>query len=765
MPERLIERGHRRILKRFPRIGDVFVSTLRELEYEQVSPRLLEVLRREGYATLTDFQRSTLDAGIIRGNSLLLVTYDYDEGYQIAEIAVLNHLASDFRARAIIACPNPHTVEKRLRSLRPKCRRLGIEATALTRRGVVSGAVRDTGRLLIATFSSLSMALRSRSDLLEDVGCAFVERLDLIGDTKMGPRIESVLVSMLSSGRDIQYIAMLPPVADLEELGRWLRARPVHDPKPEVRRIFSVKAFSSLNESLVDLTEFVHFRRGQVIILCPNISACENLALQLSGVSDSEGPVLDLRLPPEERDLLRQIAENVSEVFEYCHLTKRLASTIRKGVAFLHEGVARPQRRTVSEAWEEGHIPVLVMPTRFALASGLRATVVFLLSVYMHPLDRDIRGTGEPTMLTEWQFSEVLYSAGRAGLDNEAFGIVTVDSELERLRVIGRYFDTRENGDIVPRLGEVDSLMDDPDNAEDLVLSQICSGTGKDVDSPLQILGRTYWAASNRITDIHQDTGIETDIEAQRLIAMHSQKAVIKRAQSIPDTEVRLVSVTPTKIEGLVHSSTRKIWHYVKLRADEGVSCSCESWKYQGRARHRLCKHLVKFASFALDNDETRPYAASVIQQALRGLNILEELERDRLIVRGRGSSRCTDLGRNVVMLGVPVADAKRVIRTISKRGARLRPVLVDIAVARTGLREDLVEKILRSLPDGRIEEVVHEDDMPGIVENAIEEVYYTVAILLRVMGASVSRSLKMEALKLKNELEDLLEDLGRGRL
>jgi len=60
------------------------LSTLRELELQQVAPRLLELLRRQGLATLTRFQSRAVNQRIMRRISQLLVTYDYDEAYLVA---------------------------------------------------------------------------------------------------------------------------------------------------------------------------------------------------------------------------------------------------------------------------------------------------------------------------------------------------------------------------------------------------------------------------------------------------------------------------------------------------------------------------------------------------------------------------------------------------------------------------------------------------------------------------------------------------------
>ena len=274
------------------------MSTLRKLQLQRIAPRLLEVLRRQGLASLTQFQSDAVENGIARGTSQLLITHDYDEAYVIGEIALLNRVASDHRAKALVLCPNPHQAEKRFKSLSQKCRKLGIEATSVIRRREASIKPTSDGRVVVATFQSFDIASRINPDILDGIVCVLIDRLDLIGHPELGVRLETAVVTLLGK-EDIQYIAILPPLENQKELSDWLSATSVVDEKEDVKRIFSVKAFDDINDSLADLTEFVLHRRGQVMILCANISAAEDLAGQLSGVID--GPtstILDMRLSP-----------------------------------------------------------------------------------------------------------------------------------------------------------------------------------------------------------------------------------------------------------------------------------------------------------------------------------------------------------------------------------------------------------------------------------------------------------------------------------
>jgi hypothetical protein len=430
--------------------------------------------------------------------------------------------------------------------------------------------------------------------------------------------------------------------------------------------------------------------------------------------------------------------------------------TVSKGVAFFHEGVGTTQRRIISSAWDDGVLPVIVMPTRFAIASGLRASVVFLMGVFMQEFGIEISQEDSVSMLSEWQLSDVLEAAGRRRIDNEAFGIVVVDSETEKTRVMAKYFETDSEGNLQPRLGEVDSVMDETENVQDLVLRQLCGKTSDDED-PFSIIDRTLWGSESRVTDLSQ---IEAQDEAavESRLAMRSTRSTFARAKDIPDDSVKVVSVRPDKIEGLVHSGSREIWHYTTLRSKDGVSCSCESWKYQGIRKHRLCKHLVKFARFTLDNEDSRPYAAGVILQALRGLEVYGELEADKLIVRDKETTRCTELGKSVAVLGVPVRDTKKVMLAISDEKSNLKKILRSVVLARKTLPKDVVKRVLDRLPAKTIEEIVCEEDMPGIIENCLEELEYINSILLKLLSSK--HTARKESKKLHKNLLMLLESM-----
>ncbi|MHA1577003.1 MAG: hypothetical protein ACTSU3_06550 [Candidatus Thorarchaeota archaeon] len=737
------------------------MSTLKELERAQVSPRLLEILRRQGFAGLTEFQLSAVEKGVVIGNSQLLLTQDYGEAYEIAEIAALNRVMSHFKAKALIICPNPHLAEKRHHTVSQKCSRLGIETSAITRRRIATSSEKIRGRVIVATFNSLAIAMRTHPYILDDIECVLIERLDLIGQPSLGAKLETAIVTLMRSNPQLQFISICPPVEDVEELSSWLNAEIITDPESEVKIIFSVKAFENVQASLTDLTQFVHNKRGQIMILCPDRFEASKLASQLAGVGNDTIP-LDLRLPLGHQDELEDLAKEVLSFYPKCDASKELARTITSGIAYFHEGVSRAQRRTISKAWENELLPVIIMPIEFAIASGLRATVVFLMGVFMRGAGGEEKPDENLTMLSEWQFNDVLQSAGRRGIDNEAFAIVVVDNESERQRVLAKFFSTGPQGDISPRLGEVDSSMDNPENSQDLVLGQLCGEDTTKNDHPFSILGRTFWAASNR--SIEEDsTGlfIDPDASIDILVLLRATKSTVRRAEEIPKTSVKLVSANPDKLEGLIHSHSRDLWHHVILRAKEGVSCTCESWKYQGIRKHRLCKHLVRFVTYVTQKDDIASYSTAVVKQALRGLEILDDLEKDGLITKVGDSIKCTSLGESVTVLGIPVRDAKRVVKAISDKDVKLHDVIHSMIKARSNLDKAVIERVLESTAPGVKGEIEYcEDDVPGIVENCLEEIQYINSILLGLVSPK-RKKLRKEIDALEERVQFLLKSIS----
>jgi hypothetical protein len=120
---------------------------------------------------------------------------------------------------------------------------------------------------------------------------------------------------------------------------------------------------------------------------------------------------------------------------------------------------------------------------------------------------------------------------------------------------------------------------------------------------------------------------------------------------------------------------------------------------------------------------------------------------------------RCTKLGQSVTVLGVSVSDSKRVNKALGQAGNKLANILIDVAVARTGMPRKAIAGVLDAVQTRNMEKVVNcEQHGPGIVENCLEELHYINSILAGIMGGKANKELKREIRKLDKNLTATLD-------
>jgi hypothetical protein len=74
---------------------------------------------------------------------------------------------------------------------------------------------------------------------------------------------------------------------------------------------------------------------------------------------------------------------------------------------------------------------------------------------------------------------------------------------------------------------------------------------------------------------------------------------------------------------------------------------------------------------------------------------------------------------------------------------------------ARKGISDKVVKQVLDRLPAKNIDDIICEDNMPGIIENCLEELEYINSILFGLMDKK--NPLRKESKKLEKSLHSLL--------
>ena len=132
------------------------------------------------------------------------------------------------------------------------------------------------------------------------------------------------------------------------------------------------------------------------------------------------------------------------------------------------------------------------------------------------------------------------------------------------------------------------------------------------------------------------------------------------------------------------------------------------------------------------------------------------------LMQRDGKGFRCTELGQSVTILGVSVRDAKKVTKALGQAGNKLANILIDVAVARTGMPRKAIAGVLDAVQKQDMKKVVMcEQHGPGIVENCLEELHYINSILIGIMGRKADKKLKKEIRKLDKNLTTTLATIS----
>ena len=146
-----------------------------------------------------------------------------------------------------------------------------------------------------------------------------------------------------------------------------------------------------------------------------------------------------------------------------------------------------------------------------------------------------------------------------------------------------------------------------------------------------------------------------------------------------------------------------------------------------------------------------------MIDQSLLGLEMLDDLENGGLVFQKGKTIECTDTGKTVTMLGIPVSVAKKVMKALTKQDAELRSILLEVATARTSVPRKIWKRVLDATKAGIKGNIEFcDDDIPGIIENCLEDLQYLNTILAGLVGDK-RKSLKKETNYMEKRLLDLL--------
>ena len=384
------------------------------------------VLKRNGYEDFNPVQKEAIEAGVTRGENLVVASPTASGKTTIAELAMV---ATILRGKkAVYTSPLRALAAEHFKDF---ARKYPEFKTALSIGDYDSkDAHLKKYDAIFTTYEKLDSLIRHRAPWLPDVGVLVVDEVHML-DSDRGPTLEVLLTRMKSY--NLQIVALSATIPNAEEIAGWLNSKLVVSNWRPVELVEGVYYNGVVRFNTGEEVEFGEeenlivdaLKRGKgVLIFAPTRKSAMTKAKKLRKVVE---PFI------RSRRRLRSLAERVLNALESpTTQCKELAEDILHGVAFHHAGLVQKQREAVEDGFRSGDIKVVVATPTLAAGVNLPAFRVIISSVRR----------SEGFYAREIPVREYKQMAGRAGrpkYDERGEAIIIARSEKDAEHYFEKY--------------------------------------------------------------------------------------------------------------------------------------------------------------------------------------------------------------------------------------------------------------------------------------------------------------------------------------
>ncbi len=287
--------------------------------------------------------------------------------------------------------------------------------------------------LVVMTYEKFDSVQRHGAAWLERLTLLVLDEVHYVGDPYRGPTLEMAVSKFMYDNEDARRIALSATITNLEEIASWLDAVPLRvNWRPVPLRVAMYHAGHLVfkdgdieplpGEGVLPLVIRSLESGGQVIIFYNRRADAVSWAEKLSSKLNLEGV-----------DLGELVEDGLSR-YGSSKLVEKLASFMRRGVAFHHAGLPFEMRKAVEQAFRSGKIRIITATPTLAAGVNLPARTV-IISSYM----RFDRRLGRMAPISVMEFWQMVGRAGRPRYDPYGEAFVVVGSERDADRVFRRY--------------------------------------------------------------------------------------------------------------------------------------------------------------------------------------------------------------------------------------------------------------------------------------------------------------------------------------
>ena len=464
-----------------------------------INPRLRDALLRLGFQTLYPPQEDAVNAGLFNGEDIVLCTSTGTGKTLLANVLALD-TALTRNLKAVYLVPTRALARERGEWLRGLGEELGVQVSIRTGDFDKPEDITHTD-VLVATYEKFDSILRHNPGWLGSIGVVVLDEVHLIGETRRGPVIESIMATLRHRGVRAQVLGLSATVGNPGVIADYLGAKlitsdwrsvPLHEGVYQNGVVYrsngegvrlSDEAWRAMRKLLsgnkvepnpvVLLALDTVLNGGQALVFTTRRAQARNYAFELAQA------FRELGLVPSGDVANQWIARLWDASGEYGRLASELGGLFSAGVAYHHAGLGGNIRRVIEDAFNRHFLSVVVATTTLAVGVNMPARRVIIADRFLKDYD-----TGVDRELSVIEYKQMAGRAGRPGLDPYGKAIIIARGAEDVDKLIDKYINGRPEP-VTSMLGEA---------LDDFLLGQFASGRVTNTSDAVALTSHTLAA-------------------------------------------------------------------------------------------------------------------------------------------------------------------------------------------------------------------------------------------------------------------------------
>ena len=410
----------------------------------------------------------------IKNNKNVIVSVPTASGKTlIAYVAIYNTFLNKRKSMYIV--PLRSLAMEKFSELQ-KLRSLGARVTISIGDYDVSPSFIKNYDIVVCTSERADSMIHKDPDILNEFGLVIFDEIHLISDETRGPRLETVISSLLYLNPDIILLGLSATVSNIKEVAKWMNAETVISNFRAVPLETGIiykhnlikgdkKEYLGSKDEMVLIDDNIK-NGGQCIIFRNSRRSAEKYADILMSNFDFNNEISNMDFPVDQ-------------------FNEKMLDMITHGVSYHHAGLSNEQRTIVEKLFKEGFIKIIVATPTLAAGVNMPARTVIIRDI-----TRYSDGYSKP--ISNIEIQQMLGRAGRPKYDKKGYGYIYATSP-SMFEVSKNYL----TGELEPIISKMDSNSLIRFNT----LSLVASGIAKTYGDIGKFYSKTLLAAQNDIDD------------------------------------------------------------------------------------------------------------------------------------------------------------------------------------------------------------------------------------------------------------------------